>query len=80
MDLVALYAHRGHQLGKGVARGFDQPPLMLSKNSDASSDGRQEDAKSGGCGDQGDVRPGRGRGEAGLRLTNRKGITSREDK
>lgn len=48
MGLVAPYAHGGHQLGKGVARGFDQPPLMLSKNSDGSSDARQEDAKFGG--------------------------------
>lgn len=48
MDLVAPYAHGGHQLGKGVARGFDRPPLMLPKDSDGSSDVRQEDAKFGG--------------------------------
>lgn len=43
--LCSPCAHGAHQLGKGVAQGFDQPPLMLSKNSDGSSDPRQEDAK-----------------------------------
>ncbi|XP_013909605.1 PREDICTED: cadherin-related family member 4 [Thamnophis sirtalis] len=47
MGLVAPYVHGGHQLGKGVARGFDQPLLMLSKNSDGSNDARQEDATFG---------------------------------